>query len=192
MFRAAGNADKHNSKPDSSDSSSAEGGKNNDKYFDNGHGFNDTDLSKEDGGGEGSKSSGGRSRKPGWAAREQRRKDGADPLAAIPRHIRQPSRPSPRSSSSSSTSAPDASSARLARESPERARAQALIARKKAERARADSASSAATPSTVHGGYGDMYNRAEVEEARRERTWGRRGREVDLRGRRWDDRRGSG
>lgn len=129
--------------------------------------------------------SGGKGKRAGWAAREQRRKESSDPLAAIPLHIRQPNTTS-RSSMSNrpSSSGDDASSARLTRESSERARAQALIARKKAERARLDG-STVATPSTVHGGYGDMYNRAEVEEARRERTWGRRGKEVNMKGRRW-------
>ncbi|KZV77345.1 hypothetical protein PENSPDRAFT_645596 [Peniophora sp. CONT] len=133
--------------------------------------------------------SGGKGKRAGWAAREQRRKESSDPLAAIPAHIRLPGRTSATRTSSSRTpsSTDDASSARLARESSERARAQALIARKKAERARSDGTSTIATPSTVHGGYGDMYNRADVEEARRERTWGRRGKEVDMKGRRWDD-----
>lgn len=134
--------------------------------------------------------SGGKGKRAGWAARELRRKESSDPLTAIPAHIRQPARSGnayiSRSSSSRTPSGDDASSARLTRESSERARAQALIARKKAERARSDG-STIATPSTVHGGYGDMYNRVEVEEARRERTWGRRGREVDMKGRRWDD-----
>lgn len=54
---------------------------------------------------------------------------------------------------------------RLARESSERERALALIAKKKREMAGSE------TPSTVHGGdyagYGDLFNRKEVEEAHR-------------------------
>lgn len=56
---------------------------------------------------------------------------------------------------------------RLSRESSERQRALALIARKKREM------EGSATPSTVYGGmdggYGDQYNRREVEEAHRYR-----------------------
>ncbi|KAF7979704.1 hypothetical protein HWV62_41042 [Athelia sp. TMB] len=66
--------------------------------------------------------------------------------------------------------------ARLLRESSERERALALIARKKREMEGSE------TPSTVHGGfggYGDVYNRDEVEAAHR----GQRG---------WDGRRNSG
>lgn len=60
--------------------------------------------------------------------------------------------------------------ARLSRESAERQRARELIERKKREMA------GSATPSTVRSGYGDMYNRVEVEEARRSkgRGWDRR------------------
>jgi hypothetical protein len=72
---------------------------------------------------------------------------------------------------------------RLARESAERERALALMRRKQRERERAES--SAATPSTVHGGnggpgYTDVFNRREVEDAHRERdrVWRRR---------RWED-----
>ncbi|KAH7923757.1 hypothetical protein BV22DRAFT_1035956 [Leucogyrophana mollusca] len=64
--------------------------------------------------------------------------------------------------------------ARLTRESSERERALALIARKKREMAGSE------TPSTVRGddggGYGDVFNRREVEEAHRRRPrivgWG--------------------
>jgi hypothetical protein len=75
---------------------------------------------------------------------------------------------------------------RLTRESAERERALALIARKKRELQGSE------TPSTVHGddygGYTDVFNRREVEEAHR--GWGRSGRdhrerERDLRNRRW-------
>ncbi|VDB90887.1 unnamed protein product, partial [Peniophora sp. CBMAI 1063] len=130
------------------------------------------------------KGGGGRGRRAGWKAREERRKEGADPLAGIPAYIRHPSSASSSPTTSAHSRRPvrpssfgdDASSLRLARESSERARARALIAKRKAERERADGSSVAsATPSTVHGNYGDMYNRAEVEEARRERVWGRRG-----------------
>ncbi|KAI9453311.1 hypothetical protein BJY52DRAFT_1289627 [Lactarius psammicola] len=67
---------------------------------------------------------------------------------------------------------------RLARESAERERALALVRRKQRERERAESAT--ATPSTVHGGYADVFNRLEVEDAHRERdrAW---------RQRRWED-----
>lgn len=58
---------------------------------------------------------------------------------------------------------PDPTSERLSRESSERERALALIRRKKRETAGSE------TPSTVHGGvdggYGDVFNRREVEEA---------------------------
>ncbi|KAF8639376.1 hypothetical protein AX17_001532 [Amanita inopinata Kibby_2008] len=65
--------------------------------------------------------------------------------------------------------------ARLTRESSERERALALIRRKKREMMGSE------TPSTVHGGlddegagYGDVFNRKEVEEAHRERERDRR------------------
>ena len=70
---------------------------------------------------------------------------------------------------------PDPTSERLGRESSERERALALIRRKKREMAGSE------TPSTVHGGmdggYGDVFNRREVEEAHayrdrwRQRRW---------------------
>ncbi|KAG2137931.1 hypothetical protein DEU56DRAFT_736675 [Suillus clintonianus] len=65
----------------------------------------------------------------------------------------------------------DATSMRLARESSERERALALIQRKQREMRGSE------TPSTVHGGldegYGDVFNRREVEEAHsyRRRRW---------------------
>ncbi|KDQ52245.1 hypothetical protein JAAARDRAFT_50362 [Jaapia argillacea MUCL 33604] len=75
---------------------------------------------------------------------------------------------------------------RLTRESSERARALELIRRKKREMEGSE------TPSTVHGGYGDVYNRVEVEEAHRGwgkgGSWGRgqdRERKGDFRDRRW-------
>ena len=131
--------------------------------------------------------------------RELARKSRADPLAAIPPHIRHPARsraptsasasastrPAPAlstgptsSSSPSSTSTPALAQARLERESSERARALALIRRKQREREAED----VATPSTVHGGYGDVYNRADVAAAHRD--WGRR---EGWRDRRWDE-----
>ncbi|KIL60782.1 hypothetical protein M378DRAFT_130349 [Amanita muscaria Koide BX008] len=74
---------------------------------------------------------------------------------------------------------PDPQATRLARESSERERALALIRRKKREMMGSE------TPSTVHGGvdegYGDMFNREEVAEARKERE---RDRHVE---RYWDD-----
>ncbi|KAK7062190.1 hypothetical protein R3P38DRAFT_2833944 [Favolaschia claudopus] len=68
--------------------------------------------------------------------------------------------------------------ARLNRESSERERAMELIRRKQREQRGSE------TPSTVHGGgYADVFNRREVEEAHRGRE--RRGRETDYRRTRW-------
>ncbi|EIW85907.1 hypothetical protein CONPUDRAFT_133621 [Coniophora puteana RWD-64-598 SS2] len=82
--------------------------------------------------------------------------------------------------STSSSTPPSASEARIARESSERERARALIARKKAELA------GSMTPSSVggdlDGGYRDVFNRQEVEEAHRYRGRGTRDRG-------WDDER---
>ena len=126
----------------------------------------------------------------------------ADPLASIPSHLMRSSRTTPSSLPPSSNRhppprrhpqsqppqpQPPPSSAsregRLARESTERERALALVRRKQRERERAESAT--ATPSTVHGGYGDVFNRLEVEDAHRERdrAW---------RQRRWEDDPGDG
>ncbi|KAI0032916.1 hypothetical protein K488DRAFT_7714, partial [Vararia minispora EC-137] len=124
----------------------------------------------------------------GWRMRDHARKSHADPLASIPVHLRNPSArppaaasrqphalsslPSPQQLTGTSSSL----ESRLTREASERERAQALIRRKQAERA------ASATPSTVHGGgYTDVYNRAEVEEAHR--GWGRKSwdRDRDLR-----------
>lgn len=109
-----------------------------------------------------------------------------DPLTSISRQL------ASRSSASSSThpdsyrprppppSAPPETAARLTREASERERALALIRRKKREM------QGSMTPSTVHGdddgGYADVFNRKEVEEAHRgrDRRW-------DHRQRRWDD-----
>ncbi|KAG9217832.1 hypothetical protein CCMSSC00406_0005202 [Pleurotus cornucopiae] len=74
------------------------------------------------------------------------------------------SRPAP-----SDTSRPPEVNARLARESSERERALELIRRKKREMMGSE------TPSTVHGGgYTDVFNRKEVEDAHRvrDRGWG--------------------
>ncbi|KAJ6570996.1 hypothetical protein DFH09DRAFT_1261118 [Mycena vulgaris] len=68
--------------------------------------------------------------------------------------------------------------ARLARESSERERALELVRRKQREMRGSE------TPSTVHGGgYGDLFNRREVEEAHRGRDRGWR--ESDYRRTRW-------
>ncbi|KAL4071158.1 hypothetical protein V8B97DRAFT_506316 [Scleroderma yunnanense] len=82
-----------------------------------------------------------------------------------PRHTDQPPRPQPKRA--------DPTSERLSRESSERERALALIRRKQREVAGSE------TPSTVHGGmdsgYGDVFNRSEVEEARAHRDqWRKR------------------
>ncbi|KAI0635480.1 hypothetical protein C8Q77DRAFT_1108369 [Trametes polyzona] len=129
--------------------------------------------------------------------RDMQRKSAHDPLTAINSQLASRSGPAGPPSSSSHSSRPTASrdrqralpppppvnrgdpkappevSARLARESAERERARALIARKKREMAGSE------TPSTVHGGdsergsgYGDVFNRREVEELRRERRKG--------------------
>jgi hypothetical protein len=124
----------------------------------------------------------------------------ADPLASIPSHLMRSSRTTPSSMPPQSRRHPPSrrhphaqpsqpqppqpqpppSSAsrqgRLARESSERERALALVRRKQRERAE----SATATPSTVHGGYADVFNRVEVEDAHRERdrAW---------RQRRWED-----
>ncbi|KAF9455945.1 hypothetical protein BDZ94DRAFT_1178865 [Collybia nuda] len=119
--------------------------------------------------------------------RDTARKAIHDPLTSITRQL------ASRSSTSTSSSTnyrprmlPPASSkppevhARLARESSERERALALIRKKKREMAGSE------TPSTVYGGedsgYGDVFNRKEVEEAHRgrERRW-------DHRDRGWED-----
>ncbi|KAH9487435.1 Leukocyte receptor cluster member 1-like protein [Psilocybe cubensis] len=132
--------------------------------------------------------------------REESRKYAHDPLTSITRQL------ASRSSSSSSTSRsfrlphpprsdtntdkPPEVQARLSRESSERERALELIRRRKREMA------GSATPSTVHGepsgGYGDVFNRREVEEAHRhrERRWdgGKRRGEDDGRSRHRPDR----
>ena len=122
----------------------------------------------------------------------------ADPLASIPSHLMRPSshtmlpppshrqpppRRHPHAQPPQPQPQPPPSSAsregRLARESSERERALALVRRKQRERERAESAT--ATPSTVHGGgYTDVFNRLEVEDAHR-------GRDRAWRQRRWED-----
>ncbi|EIW56230.1 uncharacterized protein TRAVEDRAFT_152872 [Trametes versicolor FP-101664 SS1] len=118
--------------------------------------------------------------------RDLQRKSAHDPLTAINTQLA--SRPGAGPSTSSSSSAqrrqgppsssrpgpqaPPEVSARLVRESSERERARALIARKKREMG-------SETPSTVYGGrsggYGDVFNRREVEEVRRDRQDRQRG-----------------
>ncbi|KDR70040.1 hypothetical protein GALMADRAFT_35279, partial [Galerina marginata CBS 339.88] len=119
--------------------------------------------------------------------REESRKFAHDPLTSITRQLA--SRSSPSSAKPFRRPAPpmkyDADKppdvqARLSRESSERDRALDLIRRKRREM------EGSATPSTVRGGessgYGDVFNRREVEEAHRhrERRW-------DGSARRWED-----
>ena len=115
--------------------------------------------------------------------RDVNRKSKADPLTSINSQLADSSSRAPSSSSrrdwkrppsGSRTSDPDRPpsqlDARLNRESAERQRARELIERKRREMA------GSATPSTVSSGYGDVYNRVEVEEARKSK-----GRGVDRR-----------
>ncbi|KAF4568289.1 hypothetical protein EYR40_010313 [Pleurotus pulmonarius] len=116
----------------------------------------------------------------GRRKRDKARQAMHDPLTSISRqlashHASSAHATSSRSSSHRSRPAPsDASrppevNARLARESSERERALELIRRKKREMMGSE------TPSTVHGGgYTDVFNRKEVEDAHRfrERGWG--------------------
>ncbi|KAG5641564.1 hypothetical protein DXG03_004777 [Asterophora parasitica] len=111
--------------------------------------------------------------------RDTARKSIHDPLTSITKELASRSSPSSSSSStfrrprppSETLRAPPEVHARLTRESTERERALDLIRRKKRELAGSE------TPSTVHGGvdegYGDVFNRREVEEAHRgrERRW---------------------
>jgi len=89
---------------------------------------------------------------------------------------RRPSAPAPSGEQQQPRQPQQPEMARLSRESSERQRALELIRRKKKEMAGSE------TPSTVHGGaedgYGDVFNRREVEEARRhrDRRWDRDGR----------------
>lgn len=118
--------------------------------------------------------------------RDLQRKSAHDPLTAIKTQLASRPGGGPSASSSSSaqrrqgppsssrpdSQAPPEVSARLVRESSERERARALIARKKREMG-------SETPSTVYGGrsggYGDVFNRREVEEVRRDRQDRQRG-----------------
>ena len=117
--------------------------------------------------------------------RDAARKTGHDPLTSINHQLssQKPStaqsydrfkRPEPpqrakhvSAASGDVNSVPSQVQARLSRESSERERALALIRRKKREMMGSE------TPSTVHGGmedgYGDIFNKKEVEEARRRR-----------------------
>jgi len=112
--------------------------------------------------------------------RDTARKSVHDPLTSITKQLASRStlssstrtsyRPRPVASSPSSMQPPEVE-ARLTREMSERERAQELIRRKNKESRGSE------TPSTVHGGrddgYGDVYNRKEVEEAHRtrDRRW---------------------
>lgn len=109
--------------------------------------------------------------------RDMNRKSNADPLTSINSQLKRTSsqsisswrdwkRPPDRSRTSNSDRPPSQLDARLSRESAERQRARELIERKRKEMA------GSATPSTVRSGYGDMYNRVEVEEARRSKGRG--------------------
>jgi hypothetical protein len=116
-----------------------------------------------------------------YRKREESRKFAHDPLTSIERQLASRSsgttskpRPTyrrPPSSSNEISDKPPEVQARLSRESSERERALELIRRKKREM------EIIATPSTVHGepssGYGDVFNRREVEEAHRyrDRRW---------------------
>jgi len=111
--------------------------------------------------------------------RDTNRKSNADPLKSInsqlassyPQHSSSSSRrdwkrSSGRPRASDPDQPPSQLDARLSRESAEKQRARELIERKKREMA------GSATPSTVRSGYGDVYNRVEVEEARRSKGRG--------------------
>ncbi|KAJ6575745.1 hypothetical protein DFH09DRAFT_915363 [Mycena vulgaris] len=118
--------------------------------------------------------------------RDTARKSVHDPLTSIThqlasRHASTPSksnyRPRP-AALPPNTSRPPEVQARLTRESSERERALELIRRKQRDIRGSE------TPSTVYGGgYGDLFNRREVEEAHRGR--GRGWRESDYRRTRW-------
>ncbi|TFY70076.1 hypothetical protein EVJ58_g55 [Rhodofomes roseus] len=131
----------------------------------------------------------GKDRDEARETRELARKSVNDPLTSIKHKLSArssgtPTIPSSRSRPShpdrppptSSSEPRSAEAARLNRESAERQRALELIRRKKREMAGSE------TPSTVHGGagegYRDVFNRREVEEARRfrERRWDERDR----------------
>ncbi|KAH9896446.1 hypothetical protein C8Q73DRAFT_642328 [Cubamyces lactineus] len=130
----------------------------------------------------------------------------SSPFASAQKHRQRGHLPPPAPSRMPGDAKPEVA-ARLARESSERQRALELIARKKREAARGSE-----TPSTVHGGengggggryggYGDVFNRMEMEEVRRGRERKRdkkrdRGRDRDREranasgsSRDWEDRR---
>jgi len=106
-------------------------------------------------------------------ARDMNRKSHADPLTSINSQLAtsqrsstsnnwRPRRPPPAALTDGPDKAPSEREARLTRESSERQRALDLIRRKKREMQGSE------TPSTVrNGAYGDMYNKADVEEAHR-------------------------
>jgi hypothetical protein len=112
-------------------------------------------------------------------ARDMNRKSYADPLTSINSELATSHRPSTTSSNrwrprrpppalaDEPDKPPSVLEARLNRESAERQRALELIRRKKRETQGSE------TPSTVRGGgYGDMYNKADVEEAHKHRDRG--------------------
>ncbi|KAI5885076.1 uncharacterized protein SCHCODRAFT_02645027 [Schizophyllum commune H4-8] len=117
--------------------------------------------------------------------RDSNRKSAHDPLTSITKQLS--SHPSPSSSSASKRRSLPSSiqhadpviGERLSRESSERLRALELIRRKKREMQGSE------TPSTVHGGYDDMFNRDEVEAARKSRRRSEGGSRT--RDRYWDD-----
>ncbi|KAJ7115374.1 hypothetical protein C8R44DRAFT_223442 [Mycena epipterygia] len=120
--------------------------------------------------------------------RDTARKSVHDPLTSIThqlasRHGSSPSKSSYRARPPvvpPNTSRPPEVQARLTRESSERERALELIRRKQREMRGSE------TPSSVHGGgYGDVFNRREVEEAHRGRDRRDRGREHDYKRTRW-------
>ncbi|KAF5312966.1 hypothetical protein D9619_003745 [Psilocybe cf. subviscida] len=133
--------------------------------------------------------------------REEYRKNAHDPLTSIERQLASRSSGFSSSSSSRGRMAPPVSTralsdkppevqARLTRESSERERALELIRRKKRETL------ASMTPTTVNGddaesGYGDVFNKREVEEAHRykDRRWDGGWRREDRdRNRNWDRR----
>ncbi|KAJ7342451.1 hypothetical protein DFH08DRAFT_874302 [Mycena albidolilacea] len=119
--------------------------------------------------------------------RDTARKSVHDPLTSITHQLASRHALSPSSKSSyrprppaTNASQPPEVQARLSRELSERERAMELIRRKQREMRGSE------TPSSVHGGgYGDVFNRREVEEAHRGRDRDRRGRDSDYRRTRW-------
>ncbi|KAJ7106418.1 hypothetical protein C8R43DRAFT_1092041 [Mycena crocata] len=123
--------------------------------------------------------------------RDTARKSVHDPLTSITHQLASRHGSAPSSSKSTyrprppalppNTSRPPEVQARLTRESSERERALELIRRKQREMRGSE------TPSSVHGGgYGDVFNRREVEEAHRGRDrWDRGRRERDYGRTKW-------